>query len=346
MKLLRPDKAIVKLQTFIATNRRVPSLSEVSSALGRRSALSFPTLIQLEPTTRCNLDCITCSRTSLAKSRLNKDLSVAQFNDMLLQIPAGTTLKLQGLGEPLLNRDIWEIAHNAKAKGVKLTTITNGTLIDSSNTDRILQYLDSIAISLDSTDPENYRQIRRKGELAKLLVNIDFLMERKRQMKSKTKVYLIFVVTNLNVHELKNYFELCQNLGVNCYIGEVENWYISSQSQYQSQSEFIQRCRLSHDRIMKDVHLAMPRFVANGLSISYLSAAKRKETCIRPFQWCFITVDGYVTPCCIRTDPDVFNFGNVYQTPLKEIWNSIEFKEFRSRMTRGESLPICDYCPD
>ena len=277
MKLLRPDKAIVKLQTFIATNRRVPSLSEVSSALGRRSALSFPTLIQLEPTTRCNLDCITCSRTSLAKSRLNKDLSVAQFNDLLLQIPAGTTLKLQGLGEPLLNRDIWEIAHNAKAKGVKLTTITNGTLIDSSNTDRILQYLDSIAISLDSTDPENYRQIRRKGELAKLLVNIDFLMERKRQMKSKTKVYLIFVVTNLNVHELKNYFELCQNLGVNCYIGEVENWYISSQSQYQSESEFIQRCRLSHDRIMKDVHLAMPRFVANGLSISYLSAAKSKK---------------------------------------------------------------------
>ena len=56
----------------------------------------------------------------------------------------------------------------------------------------------------------------------------------------------------------------------------------------------------------------------------------------------FITWDGYVSPCCICTDKQVV-FGNVFEKPFREIWNSEEAREFR-RQIKKKRAGICSTC--
>ena len=55
----------------------------------------------------------------------------------------------------------------------------------------------------------------------------------------------------------------------------------------------------------------------------------------------FISVEGYVTPCCIRMNPMVYNFGNVFQTPFNDIWTSPMMNYWR-----GHRAITCRGCPD
>jgi MoaA/NifB/PqqE/SkfB family radical SAM enzyme len=45
-------------------------------------------------------------------------------------------------------------------------------------------------------------------------------------------------------------------------------------------------------------------------------------------------------------DPEVFNFGNIFEIPFKEIWNGKRYQGFRETMIKNLPNPICDNCPD
>ncbi len=331
---------------FIRRERRLPTYLEIIKFLNiRAEEMPFPTHIQLESTTKCNLDCITCSRKSLSPSRLNKDLSLSKFKYIVNSIPTLKSFQLQGLGEPLLTKDIWKIAKYAKAKKIKLSTTINGILINEKNVDKLLDLFGEIRISLDSVNEENYNKIRVGGNYKRLIKNIQLLVNKRKQLNSKTKIVLTFVVTHLNYHELEDFLKLCIELGCNCGVVEVENWYVPGQKGYKKELEFIKKSRAFSSKIKNLVFKYKKEFKKAGLYLTYSSAEKRKAICRWPFE-CFITCDGYVTPCCIRQDPDVINFGNVFETPFGEIWNSEKYKMFRRTFIINSPNPICDECPD
>jgi len=308
------------------------------------SSIPLPLWIYLEPTTKCNLNCITCSRTSLAPSSLNKSLSFNDFKYIIHEIPRLKRIQLQGLGEPLLTKDIWKMAKYAKAKGIILTITINGSLINSKNVDKLLTYFRSIAISLDSIKEENYDKIRKGGNFRKLMKNIRLLLERNKQLNTKTIISSNWVATHLNFSELEEYLKFCLKYRLNSTVIDMENWYIPYQKQYREESEFIKESRTIRKKIVAIVSKYKKVFEENNIYLSYES--KGKKDCFFPFITCFISFDGYVTPCCIRQDPAVINFGNIFKMPFTKIWNSRKYKIFRNTMIRNLPNIVCDNCPD
>lgn len=59
-----------------------------------------------------------------------------------------------------------------------------------------------------------------------------------------------------------------------------------------------------------------------------------------------LRTDGCVTPCCIRADPDVINFGNVFEMPFEDVWNGKTIRKFRRDQVLNLFNPVCDSCPD
>src|SRR5262249_14825766 len=96
-----------------------------------------PVSLYLEVTNRCNLECQTCIRTSrrreppagpgLAATRRPPD-----------QMEGRERAVLQGIGEPLLNEEIFEIVALLKSRGTRVVFNTNGTLLDADRRRRIL----------------------------------------------------------------------------------------------------------------------------------------------------------------------------------------------------------------
>ena len=80
-------------------------------------------LLQVEPTTRCNFTCGFCAGRHLDQS----DLALATFDALLDQLPDVEHLELQGEGEPLMHTDFFAMAERARARGIEVSTITNGS---------------------------------------------------------------------------------------------------------------------------------------------------------------------------------------------------------------------------
>ena len=61
-----------------------------------------------------------------------------------------------------------------------------------------------------------------------------------------------------------------------------------------------------------------------------------------PFPWVYMEVaaNGDVTPCHTFYD---FKMGNIYSNRILEIWNNINYSNFR-KTTRKEITPLCCAC--
>lgn len=328
---------------FLKENKRIPNTSEVYGFLKiKRERMPFPTFAQIEPTTRCNFNCETCTRSNIEPSRINRDLTVDNFNRIINQIPTLKTVKIQGMGEPFLNQNLEDILILGKRSGIKFNTICNGSLLFRNN--NLLDFFESITVSIDSPNKKNFERIRRGSNFDTIIDNLKNTIKIKNKRKLKTELGITMVLTHKNYKELDDMINLAKLLDVD-YIGfvEVENWNVPKEEDINS-IEFIKKSREISFLISKKIEEFKQK--NKNLKINFLSSKPRKQKCLWSFNAVFITVDGFLTPCCIRPNPEIFNFGNIYKDSFSRIWNNNKYQSFRHSLIFNSDNFICDKCPD
>jgi len=88
----------------------------------------LPMVMDIEPNVKCNLSCRMCQVASW--DRMVPDLTAERFMKMIKEIPTLMKIKLQGMGEPFLNRELLDMAGIAGKSGIKVATNSNGTLFN------------------------------------------------------------------------------------------------------------------------------------------------------------------------------------------------------------------------
>src|SRR5208337_5212189 len=117
---------------FCRREGRLPTIREAAlmqSYLLHTARPKPPEFAQIEPTTQCNLNCRNCSRRFLPEHRKGISMQPKRFGELLDRIPSLKQIHLQGLGEPLLTPDLQGIIDLAKARGIRISTTTNGSLL-------------------------------------------------------------------------------------------------------------------------------------------------------------------------------------------------------------------------
>ena len=342
---------INKLRNVLLKRKRLPYLSEISLVFRRNffksEVMPLPTFVQIEPTTKCNLECKFCSRHSLNKSRLNKDLNLEQFEYILSKIPTLKKIKLQGLGEPLLNKEISKILNVAKDSKKIISLISNGLMFKKVDIDPLLQILDCFYISIDSLDLSSFSEIRGGASLKEVIENIDFIIRKRNEFKSSTRVGINFVITHLNYKELFELERFVRDHKIDILsLIEVENWHTPVEESFKEAKGYIKSARAISGEVRNAIKIIEGKLEKTPVELEYADSKKRKMTCRWPFDYCFITVDGFVTPCCIRSNPDIINFGNIYKEDFKTIWNGKKYREFRRTFIKNLPNSVCDCCPD
>lgn len=303
----------------------------------------LPRHIQLELTTSCNFNCVTCSRKGFNPSRLNRNMTLEELKTILKGLPDIKMIQLQGEGEPFLNPHLPQLLEYCKSRGIKVSTTTNGSLIEK-HID-LLKYFYRIYFSIDSADPETFEKIRLGGSFQKTANNIKLAVEERNKNKYKQEIMINSVISHLNFEEIPRLVELAISVGLDeTAFVEVENWEVPGEKGYAAEREFIMKAREKSKEMEAVIKSTREKYP--NINIIYTSSGKIKKKCVMPFSWSYITVDGFVTPCCHRVNPEVINFGNVYETPFREIWNSEKFVTFRKSMIKDLPNPICDECPD
>jgi MoaA/NifB/PqqE/SkfB family radical SAM enzyme len=119
---------------------------------------------------RCNLTCMHCYSIS-ADINFPGELDTAEVMRVMEDLKAfGVPALILSGGEPLLRKDIFEIAERAKALGFYTALSTNGTLIDAPLAERVHNAgFDYVGISLDGLEATHDKFRRKAGAYGKSL---------------------------------------------------------------------------------------------------------------------------------------------------------------------------------
>ena len=111
--------------------------------------ITKPRNIQIEVTNRCNLRCYMCFINTLKRDEFG-ELSFDKYKRIVKNFNHWYTVKLSGIGEPFLNKELLKIISYEKKRRNRVLVYSNGLLINEEKAKGLIQSgLDSLFISID-----------------------------------------------------------------------------------------------------------------------------------------------------------------------------------------------------
>lgn len=302
----------------------------------------LPILVAIEPTNYCNLKCTTCINKNFVSNR--RDMSLDEFKEIIKKIPYLKEISLAGVGEPLMNKDLFEMIRYAKEKNIEIRLITNATLLDKKKAVGIIESgVDRLGFSVDSPVKETYEKIRIGANFEKLKENIkQFVSIAKGQINSD----ILVVVTKENFNELNLFIPLLKEIGINRLNFQSMQFWGSEEFKLKMGGKVIEDYQGIVAYIRKIKHDALQ----DGIVPSFLNMPdiQKGRKCKWPWRMCFISVEGFVTPCCLGgANPETLNFGNISKfNNFNDIWNGKKYINFRKALKSKDPPFICTCCPN
>ena len=160
-------------------------------------------------TRRCNLRCVHCYSQSADEEysgEMSTDQGLAFIQDLA---EFGAPVMLLSGGEPLMRKDLFQLASRGVELGTRTVISTNGTLITPQMADGLRDVgLGYVGVSLDGLQEANDKFRGRQGAFKKALAGI------RNCRRSGIKVGLRFTVTKRNVAQVPGIFSLLRDEGI------------------------------------------------------------------------------------------------------------------------------------
>jgi len=188
----------------------------------RRLGLSLG--LSLSRDKKCNLNCIYCQwgRTpevvSERREYVGAEEIILELKTWLKNNPQQARnlrfVTLSGLGEPTLNTCIEELINQVReATGASIAVITNSTLLGDPLVRKSIIGADLIVPSLDSVDPEIFKQIDRPGVGIKLDEIINGLVALRKEFNGKIWLEVMLVSgVNDDIQHIKELNKIIQRI--------------------------------------------------------------------------------------------------------------------------------------
>lgn len=320
-------------------------------------------------TRKCNLKCIHCYAQADDKD-FEGELSTEEGKRLIDDLAEfKTPVILFSGGEPLVRKDLPELAEYAVSKGLRAVISTNGTLIDMDMAKKLKEIgLSYVGISIDGTEETNDRFRGQQGAFKKALEGVH------NCMKAGIKVGLRFTINKSNFREIPAIFDLLEEEGIPriCFYHLV----------YAGRGSDLIKQDLTHEESRETVDLILNRTkqlyekgikpevltVDNHCDAPYLYMKLKDEEPERATEVLdLMKMNGGnstgVGIGCVSWDgtvhPDQFwrhyNIGNIRERPFSEIWTDLSdsllaglkdrkplLKEHAKRCGQCKWLDICN----
>jgi PqqA peptide cyclase len=298
----------------------------------------IPNTLLAELTHRCPLHCPYCSN-PLDLIRAESELGTEDWKRVFSEAKRLGVLQL-GLsgGEPLLRKDLEELAAHARSEGLYSTLVTSGLGLTRARAERLKEGgLEHIQISIQDSDPEvaeriaGVRSVKHKQAAALIVRELGFAFT------------INVVLHRANLDRLGSIIDLAADLGadrVELANTQYYGWGLQNRASLMPTREQVERSREVAERaiqryrgrmqityVLPDYYEATPKACYGGWGKLYL----------------VVTPNGMVLPCHGASQITTLEFDDVRSHSLEWIWReSSAFTAFRGDAWMKEP---CRSCP-
>lgn len=271
-----------------------------------------PLTLAIESTAKCNLFCPMCPRENIHFPA--RDMELSTFKKILDEGKDFLEFAVPyGVGEPLLNPDIFDMIAYCKAVGVPSGISTNGTVLTGETSRRLIKSgLDYIIFAFDGASKDTFERYRKGAQFEKVRENILTFLRVKKELKSKIFCIVQMVRLKDNQKEIPDLLRM---------------WRV----------EGIDEIRIKKDEVHNQ---------GSAIPGDNDERPPMRHPCYLLWRGpMYIHYDGTVFPCCyIYPDEPI---GNVKRNSLEEIWNSNNMIRLREAHIKGDlrEYRACQNCP-
>jgi radical SAM protein with 4Fe4S-binding SPASM domain len=272
---------------------------------------ALPVEYIVETTAKCNIYCPMCPRETHRQPK--EDMPDAVFDRLIAETRhTAEHMMLIGLGEPLLDRAIFDRIHACDRHGISALISTNGTLLDEEASRKLLATpLEHITLSMDGASAASYEFYRKGAKFERVRDNFVRFCELKRERKLNLQVVVQLVRMERNQNEVEEF------------------------RRFWSKVPGVDAIRIKED----ETNLMRP------------GDAHRPADWTHPchFLWrgaVYVKHNGDVYPCCQSYMLDGAPIGRVGETPLRAMFDSPAMREYRKLHVEGRAgeIGMCAKC--
>jgi radical SAM protein with 4Fe4S-binding SPASM domain len=302
----------------------------VSKTLGTARQWGMPFVMEIEPTTSCNLRCPQCPSGLRSFTRDTGMLTLPLFKKVIDELhPDLVYLLLYFQGEPFLNKQFLDFVRYASGKNIYTATSSNAHYFtDELAKETVLSGLDRLIISIDGTTQESYAEYRKGGDLGKVIAGTERLLKWKKELNRKTPhIIWQMIAFRHNEHEIPAIRRLAAEVGVDeLGIKTAQIYDYREGSGLIPENETLSRYARTSDGFR----------IKNSLP----------DHCWKMWKGSVVTWDGKVVPCCFDKDA-THRLGDVNSQSFREIWQGSGYTAFRNAVLRSRSsIDICTNCSE
>ena len=311
-----------------------------------QKAFNKPVHLQIEPTTVCNLKCAFCVREKNVFRP--KSIDIERFRQVFDEVtPARVTFA--GDGEPTLAPDIWKMVSYASKKGAK-TIITSNWTIGPRVAEKALDAgLSALRVSIDAATASTYVAMRKADYHNTIVEGIRELQRlKKERVVDGPDVGFEYVMGRDNIHEMIPVLDLAADLGL-CRVNFRPLNLVGIEEREEELLEGMTKAQYREALEAAHAHAQsrnMPTNLAEVISLLPLyevrytedfNAEGKSPDCIYPWVQVYVSVDGYVTPCCaLQMDERVF-LGNMFEDGgFDAVWNGEVYRKMRKDVVKRQ----------
>jgi MoaA/NifB/PqqE/SkfB family radical SAM enzyme len=181
--------------------------------------------IRFEVTNKCNAKCIMCPREKMSRPQgvLDMRLYIRVLDEA--HSMGADVVSLENYGETFMDPLFFERAAYAKGKGMRVFTITNGSLFDKRCAEKSVYFTDKVRFSIYGTTKEVYESIHKGLTYETVVGNLEYLLELKKKMAAKTpKVEVYFLLMDQNAHQAEEFKKRWLGKADDIAIWKPHNW--------------------------------------------------------------------------------------------------------------------------
>jgi len=170
--------------------------------LAKRTRLgALPVEYIVETTAKCNIYCPMCPRETHPQPK--EDMPPEVFEKLVRESRRSAEhMMLIGLGEPFLDKAIFDRIVYCDRHGVSTLLSTNGTLLDEAAARRLLESpIEHVTLSMDSMDKATYEFYRKGAKFERVRDNFLRFCELKHQLGAPVQIVVQMVRMDRNRHE-------------------------------------------------------------------------------------------------------------------------------------------------
>jgi hypothetical protein len=219
-----------------------PALRAAIDSAGMAPIIAPPDRVLLSYDTSCNLSCPSC-RSSLISLGQNEARGLDEFYAARVAplLQGASQIKITGSGDPFGSRHFRHVLADLTAEPAtapRLQLHTNGILFDRRAWEslKLDGHVMSVWVSVDATEAETYAVLRRGGTFARLLRNLEFLGQLRREGRIG-QLRLDFVVQAGNFRQMPAFVDLAQRIGADgVHFLMLRNWGTFSPQEYREKA--------------------------------------------------------------------------------------------------------------